>query len=134
MTGPFQAAAAEAKAEPLHLEALGRRFALGPGPDAITWLELSATAGQNRYSGPAARAWLAFARSCFTETSWSLFRAAVVEAHLEYDELEALIGEAIEIIEGRPTTPSSHSDSGSSTTTPASTETSTAEPPVAAAS
>ena len=133
MSGPFRAAAAEAKAEPLHLEALGGKFALGPGPDAIAWLELAAAAGKSSRSHQGALAFLDFAKACFTDESWPQFRAAVRDAGItEQAELEEIVGQALELITGRPTTPSSHSDSGSSTTSPASTETTTS--PVAAAS
>lgn len=132
---PFIAAAAEATGKPLALEALGQSFVLGPGPDAITWLELAASAGQDRLSPAGSSAFLAFAKSCFTPQSWQQFAAAVREHGItDHEDLEELVGEALVLIEGRPTSPSSGSASGSSTTLPPSTGDSSAPIPVAVAS
>lgn len=134
----FLAAAAEHKDEPRYLEALGGRFELSTGPDALTWLELCAAGKQSVHSTEGAAAFLGVAKSCFTEDGWAEFRAAVRAAGIdEHDDIEELIGQALEVIAGRPTSPSSASDSGSSTTTtsPPSTESSSAETrPVAVSS
>lgn len=127
-----RAAAAEQNPdpEPLYLEALGGRFQLGAGPDAITWLELAAAGDKSVRSLLGATAWLAFAKSCFTPTGWADFHAAVRAAGItDHAPLEDLVGDALAVITGRPTTPSSDSDSGSSSTSRPSTDTSSSETP-----
>ena len=123
----FAAAVAEHRGSTPTFTFRGEEFEVSPGISALAWLELSAYAEVNLYSTEGATAMLNFARDVFTEESWPRFTACARRHKLDQDELLEAVSDAAKLVLGRPTTPSSGSDSGSSSTTPPSTASSSAK-------
>jgi hypothetical protein len=128
MADAFEAAAAEAEGG-RYVEAFGNRYEVARKIAAMPMLKFSKLAAKGVTTGDAesGAAMYDVLRAMFTKEAWARFEDDATETGADNDELFAVVAQAIEVINGFPTSSSSASASTPSSTTPSSTVSSFAD-------
>ncbi|MEP6651359.1 MAG: hypothetical protein ABJA74_15830 [Lapillicoccus sp.] len=127
-TDPFVAAYGEAEGDRF-VEAFGNHYEVARKVAAMPMLKFSKLAAKGMQTGDmeAGAAMYDVLRAMFTRDAWARFEDDATEAGVDNDELFKVVADAVQVINGFPTSPSSDSSPGPSSVTPSSTVSSFAE-------